>query len=160
MEKQQTLILLYTHFSMNCEYLTGIVDDSNIMCIRTSIGASSSTAIGATCSQDSNCLYNICADGVCTAPPMTCRTSVAGKMRHTLPLLDSTFLAQMLELPYYISIMFSIVHIGCYRTIHICSGLYWLEYILIFFTSSTRLLFLFIYSLLVVRLMGLPVCFS
>ena len=48
------------------------------MCISTSSGASSSTAVGAKCSQNSNCLYNICTDGVCTEPPMTCHTSVAG----------------------------------------------------------------------------------
>jgi hypothetical protein len=129
------------------------VDDSNIICVSTSIGASSSTAIGATCFQDSNCLYNICTNGVCAAPPMTCRTSVTGKIQHTLPLFDSTFLAQMLEVPKNVSIMFSFVHFVCYKISHICTGLYWLEYILDFITSSTRLL-LFIYYLLVVRLVG------
>ena len=145
---------------MNCEYLTGIVDDSNIMCISTSIGASSSTAIGAKCSQNSNCLYNICTDGVCTAPPMTCRTSVAGKIQRTPPLFDSTFLAQVLELPKCVSIMFSFVHLVCYRTRRICTGLYWLDYILNFFTSSARLLFLCIRSFSVIWSVNLPICFS
>ena len=83
------------------------------MCISTLFGAISSAAIGAKCSRNSNCLYNICTDGVCTAPSMTCHTSVAGKTQHPLPLLDPTFLARMLQLPKYVSIVFRFVYIVC-----------------------------------------------
>ena len=50
----------------------GIVGDANTLCFSSS---STHGAIGSPCTVSSNCLYNLCTNGVCAAPRKTCPSS-------------------------------------------------------------------------------------
>ena len=54
---------------------TGTVGDGNLLCVNASsvIGRN-----GAACAKASDCLYNLCVGGSCTAPSKTCPTNVPG----------------------------------------------------------------------------------
>ena len=59
--------------------LLGIVGDSNAMCYNSSSAMGKVKAkVGTVCSTDSDCLYGLCTNGVCVAPPLLCPTTVPG----------------------------------------------------------------------------------
>ena len=54
---------------------TGTVGDGNLPCVNASVPIGNN---GATCKENSDCLYHLCVDGSCVAPSRTCPTNVPG----------------------------------------------------------------------------------
>jgi hypothetical protein len=58
-------------------YFTGIIGDSNTVCFTPA--SSTNGAVGAKCTANNDCLYNICTDNICGVTALACPTNVPGK---------------------------------------------------------------------------------
>ena len=60
----------------------GMPGDSNTKCHNfSSLLSGTVKTVGSQCTTNKDCMYNLCAENVCSAPPLTCPTSIPG-VRH------------------------------------------------------------------------------
>ena len=73
--------ILYSSFLLLFRY-SGVIGDSNTKCLNgtTSLIPGTGGKVGSRCTTASNCLFNYCANNVCSAPLLLCPSSVIGNM--------------------------------------------------------------------------------
>ena len=72
----------FAHVFSICHcFIVGIIGDSNTLCYNATAsktGPKTGGAIGTACTTASNCLYGLCTNNICSAPPLTCPTVSVG----------------------------------------------------------------------------------
>ena len=114
----------------------GIVGDSNTMCYNSTAMVTAKGAVGTVCTANSDCLYGLCVNGMCAAPPLFCPTTIPGTYRYDIfysySILFSPLLSYSLVHPYSLSFLLNSYTLILFLLL--CSLHF---YLLIFFSFSS-----------------------